>query len=293
MKNGEKPLTRREMREKILEKRAQEQASFRRGKTISEHQKENSARIKDRKLVIRRRKLGLFFASIIFVVILSLLFLLQFVAKPQVVFENVQKKNNSEKYTASIEKFLNLNPTNRILSSLNKSELLGFLRAESPEILDISKIEMSNLGTFNFYLTFRKPVASWVVDGKTVYVDAEGVAFQNNFFEEPNLSIVDDSGAIVSSGKTVASGSFLKFIGKLVSSAQAKGVNIVKIRIPPLSLRGVEVHVEGISYYAKMLTTESAEGQITNFKSSIDFFAKNNLSPTYVDLRVEGRGYYK
>ena len=40
----EKNLTRREMREKILEERSREKGDFRRGKTMSRHQKEHSER---------------------------------------------------------------------------------------------------------------------------------------------------------------------------------------------------------------------------------------------------------
>ena len=61
------------------------------------------------------------------------------------------------------------------------------------------------------------------------------------FSENPKLSIIDDSGAMVSSGKNVAGSSFFSFVGKLVSSANSQGLEIIKIRIPPLSLRQIEV----------------------------------------------------
>ena len=132
-----------------------------------------------------------------------------------------------------------------------------------------------------------------MVDGKELFVDSEGVSFNVNNFEKPSLNIIDDSGAIVSNGKNVASSSFFSFIGKLVSAANKQGLEVSKIRIPPLSLRQVEVSVKGVSYFARMSTADSAEGQIINFKKAIEYFITHKISPNYIDLRIEGRGYYK
>lgn len=288
----EKNLTRREMREKILEERSREKGDFRRGKTISRHQKEHSERSENQKLVIRRRKLGAFFVVLAIFISLISIFLFQFISKVSVV-SNESKSQNLSKYEKSVEEYLNINPSERILSNLNKNALLESLQKDYPEVLSISDIKFNGLTSYKIYLDFRKPVASWLVDGKEFFVDSEGVSFNVNNFEKPSLNIIDDSGAIVSNGKNVASSSFFSFIGKLVSAANKQGLEISKIRIPPLSLRQVEVSVEGISYFARMSTADSAEGQIINFKKAIEYFRTHKISPNYIDLRIEGKGYYK
>ena len=288
----EKNLTRREMREKILEERLREKGDFRRGKTISRHQKEHSERSENQKLVIRRRKLGAFFVILAIFISLISIFLFQFISKVSIV-SNESKSQNLSKYEKSVEEYLNINPSERILSNLNKNALLGSLQKDYPEVLSISDIKFNGLTSYKIYLDFRKPVASWLVDGKEFFVDSEGVSFNVNNFEKPSLNIIDDSGAIVSNGKNVASSSFFSFIGKLVSAANKQGLEVSKIRIPPLSLRQVEVSVEGISYFARMSTADSAEGQIINFKKAIEYFRTHKISPNYIDLRIEGKGYYK
>lgn len=288
----EKSLTRREMREKILEERSREKGDFRRGKTISRHQKEHSERSENQKLVIRRRKLGAFFMILAIFISLISIFLFQFISKVSVV-SNESKSQNLSKYEKSVEEYLNINPSERILSNLNKNALLESLQKDYPEVLSISDIKFNGLTSYKIYLDFRKPVASWLVDGKELFVDSEGVSFNVNNFEKPSLNIIDDSGAIVSNGKNVASSSFFSFIGKLVSAANKQGLEVSKIRIPPLSLRQVEVSVKGVSYFARMSTADSAEGQIINFKKAIDYFITHKISPNYIDLRIEGRGYYK
>ncbi len=288
----EKNLTRREMREKILEERSREKGDFRRGKTISRHQKEHSERSENQKLVIRRRKLGAFFVILAIFISLISIFLFQFISKVSIV-SNESKSQNLSKYEKSVEEYLNINPSERILSNLNKNTLLESLQKDYPEVLSISDIKFNGLTSYKIYLDFRKPVASWLVDGKEFFVDSEGVSFNVNNFEKPSLNIIDDSGAIVSNGKNVASSSFFSFIGKLVSAANKQGLEVSKIRIPPLSLRQVEVSVEGISYFARMSTADSAEGQIINFKKAIEYFRTHKISPNYIDLRIEGKGYYK
>ncbi len=288
----EKSLTRREMREKILEERSREKGDFRRGKTISRHQKEHSERSENQKLVIRRRKLGAFFMILAIFISLISIFLFQFISKVSVV-SNESKSQNLSKYEKSVEEYLNINPSERILSNLNKNALLESLQKDYPEVLSISDIKFNGLTSYKIYLNFRKPVASWLVDGKEFFVDSEGVSFNVNNFEKPSLNIIDDSGAIVSNGKNVASSSFFSFIGKLVSAANKQGLEVSEIRIPPLSLRQVEVSVKGVSYFARMSTADSAEGQIINFKKAIEYFITHKISPNYIDLRIEGRGYYK
>lgn len=288
----EKSLTRREMREKILEERSREKDDFRRGKTISRHQKEHSERSENQKLVIRRRKLGAFFMILAIFISLISIFLFQFISKVSVV-SNESKSQNLSKYEKSVEEYLNINPSERILSNLNKNALLESLQKDYPEVLSISDIKFNGLTSYKIYLNFRKPVASWLVDGKEFFVDSEGASFNVNNFEKPSLNIIDDSGAIVSNGKNVASSSFFSFIGKLVSAANKQGLEVSKIRIPPLSLRQVEVSVKGVSYFARMSTADSAEGQIINFKKAIEYFITHKISPNYIDLRIEGRGYYK
>lgn len=288
----EKNLTRREMREKILEERSREKGDFRRGKTISRHQKEHSERSENQKLVIRRRKLGAFFVVLAIFISLISIFLFQFISKVSVV-SNESKSQNLSKYEKSVEEYLNINPSERILSNLNKNALLESLQKDYPEVLSISDIKFNGLTSYKIYLDFRKPVASWLVDGKEFFVDSEGVSFNINNFEKPSLNIIDDSGAIVSNGKNVASSSFFSFIGKLVSAANKQGLEISKIRISPLSLRQVEVSVKGVSYFARMSTADSAEGQIINFKKAIEYFGTHKISPNYIDLRIEGKGYYK
>ena len=285
-------LTRREKREQILKKHSEEKGAFRRGMTISNREWGKSERVQEHKLIVRRRKLGIFFVSIAVASVLMIIFLLQFISKVSVSANGVSN-SNLEKYKTSIENYFSANPSERFKPNLNKKALISKIQNDNPEILDISNINLNGITSYNFELSFRKPVASWNAEGKELFVDSEGVSFSTTLFDKPTLAIIDDSGLTASNGKNVASSSFFSFVGKLVAAANNNGLEITKIRIPPASLRQVEVSVSGVKYYAKMSTSESAEGQIANFKTAINYFATHKILPSYVDLRIEGKGYYK
>lgn len=294
-KPDEKPLTRREKREQLESNQAKLGAkNFNRNQTISGVQKDRSERFENRKMIIRRRKLTGFFVALGISSILIFVFLSQLVVN----FSVINAENNSElvkssDYNTTIEQYYASQPIERITTYLKEENLLNFIQKTHPEVENIQDIKMSGILKFNFALTFRKPVASWTSGDKKLYVDSNGVSFEKNYYSEPDLVVSDESGVRASSGKTIASSVFIGFVGRVISSAESEGLKVTKISIPAQSLRQISIYVDKAPYPAKMLITESAKGQVSNFSKAIQYFSKNNIKPEYVDLRVEGKGYYK
>ena len=52
------------------------------------------------------------------------------------------------------------------MPNLNKKALISKVQNDNPEILDISNINLNGITSYNFELSFRKPVASWNAEGK-------------------------------------------------------------------------------------------------------------------------------
>ena len=77
------------------------------------------------------------------------------------------------------------------------------------------------------------------------YVDGDGVVFANNYFAQPNLQIVDETGIRVSSDQLVASNRFLGFIGRVLASANQQACQLKKSRCPLATTRQVEVILQG------------------------------------------------
>ncbi|MDO4871878.1 MAG: hypothetical protein Q4A27_00380 [bacterium] len=294
MKKEPKTLTRRELRElREREKNASDGKNFNRNQTISSYKKEQSERLENRKLVVRRRKITGFLFALFAVSGLVLIILSQFVSTVGVKDVAGKAISKAGDYSAKIEEYYARQPIERIRSYLNVNNLLTNLQADFPEIKNIEKISMVGFGKYTFELEFRKPVASWSANDKTLYVDDSGTSFETNYFEAPELTVSDESNFETNSGAVIASNSFISFIGKAVSAANLRGIKITKITIPALSVRQVNIMVEGVNYSIKMLTTESPEGQVANLATAINYFNNKRISPEYLDLRVEGKGYYK
>ena len=291
----ERPKTRRELRAEILARRENRDANFRRGEAISGYKKEQSERAKSKKLAIRRRKISFFLSVLAFLSIFIFIFLGQFIASFSVSKADQNNVNlEGERYSKIINDYFTERPIERVVSFLNKKELIKKLQSSTPEVKNIEDISITGISKYKFKILFREPVASWVVEGKTLYVDSDGVAFEKNLSaKEPEISVHDESGISIKDGKTVASSSFLSFIGKVISASRKNNIHITHVRIPPLSLRQVELKVEGLNYIIKLSSSDSAEGQIANLRKAIDYFNKHHTTLKYLDLRVEGRGYYK
>ena len=291
----ERPKTRRELRAEILARRENRDANFRRGEAISGYKKEQSERAKSKKLAIRRRKISFFLSVLAFLSIFIFIFLGQFIASFSVSKADQNNVNlECERYSKIINDYFNEIPIERVVRFLNKKELIKKLQSSTPEVKNIEDISITGISKYKFKILFREPVASWVVEGKTLYVDSDGVAFEKNLStKEPEISVHDESGISIKDGKTVASSSFLSFIGKVISASRKNNIHITQVRIPPLSLRQVELKVEGLNYIIKLSSSDSAEGQIANLRKAIDYFNKHHATLNYLDLRVEGRGYYK
>lgn len=294
MKNyQEKPLTRREKRE-IIENQHNSSADFRRGATISGVQKEKSERVQRRELIVRRRKISGFFAFLCAVIFVALVILTQIVVKIDIsVNGKIINSNDSKKYISAIDDYYNSQPIERLRSYLKKDDLLAAVQKNNPEVQDISQLTFSGFGKYTFELKMRKPVAIWNVSGKEYFVDEAGKSFEKNYYEKPSVSVVDEGANAVSAGENIASNGFISFVGKVVSIAKTKGLTVSKVVIPATSLRQADIYIDGISYPVKMLITSSPEGQVNNLVSAINKFNKLRITPSYLDLRVEGLGYYK
>ena len=267
--------------------------NFNRNQTISGVEKEKSARLENRKLIIQRRKISSFFIFILIFIVAVIIILFQFVASVDIEGEKTEKSIPKEKYVSAINQYYYKQPIERIRANLKKDDLVAYLQREYPEIDDVLNISMISLTKYKFKIKFRQPVASWTSNNKTLYVDKNGVSFSDNYYSSPRLSVIDESNIRTHSGKSIASSSFIGFVGKIVSEADSRGIYIEKIVIPPASLRQIQIFVKDVPYSIKLLTTASPEGQIANLDSAIKYFSNNKINPKYLDLRVEGKGYYK
>ncbi|MCL1929731.1 hypothetical protein FWF93_01190 [Candidatus Saccharibacteria bacterium] len=198
--------------------------------------------------------------------------------------DEVIKQPDFDKMTALTREYLSQHPFERISFLMNNDGFEQYLVKQMPEIKE-AKLKKANLFSNSLSVSLRRPEARF----KNQYVDAQGMIFENNFFSPPELEIIDNSGA----GDSSLPGSFLSFIGQVASGLSDAGLVAQKVVIPPGALRYVELYIDGVSYPFKAQIDRVPARQVADIISMKKYLEGKNLIPSYVDVRVEGRGYWR
>lgn len=196
-------------------------------------------------------------------------------------------------YTATVQRYLNQRPLERFNLMLNEGRLSNHVLDEHAEIKSITPVGVSSLGELAFDLEVRKPVASWRMSGETFFVDSAGVAFKENLYDDPGVSIVDNSGAQSEEGAVLISSSFLRFVGRAIAFSEQRGYQITEVTIPPLAFRQVEFTIHELPYKVLMTTSRNAGVQVEDMDNAIKHFKSQGRNPNYIDVRVEGRAFFR
>ncbi len=196
-------------------------------------------------------------------------------------------------YENVIQDYLDDNPLSRLSFFLDQSSLNNYVAQKSPEVLSVAQSGMLNFGETEFMIQMRNPVAGWSISGKQYYVDSRGVSFENNYYIEPSVQIIDKSGADMGTGTTIVSHRLLSFVGRVVAVSKNYGHTVTEAILPPDTTRELDLKINGISYYAKLSIDRSVGEQVEDMSRSINYFKANGINPEYIDVRVSGKAFYK
>lgn len=256
-----------------------------------------SPRAKTHHLVHRRRRI---FGRLVIVAVLCLglyLFMGQLIATVQVraVLGDTATQlsdTQTDAYMKTIDEYFSRRINERFAPNLNTADLTSFVQASHPEIESLSMEQTGGFGEAQLELHMRRPVARWVVDGKTEFVNENGVVFVQNFYADPKVKIIDKNATEVSGG-LVASNRFLSFVGQVVGDLEKQGLRVTKATIPTLTTRQLEVHIKGVKPYFKLTIDRSVGEQSEDIARIVRYFKKRGTKPSYVDVRVKGKAFYK
>lgn len=104
---------------------------------------------------------------------------------------------------------------------------------------------------------------------------------------EPTVSIVDENvGNNVSTRTKV-------FVARLEADAKDYGLKIDHVVLPFQKAREILVYFDGRKEYYKMSSERGSTVQVEDAERMMRYLDGKSLAPEYVDLRVEGKAYYK
>jgi cell division protein FtsQ len=142
-------------------------------------------------------------------------------------------------------------------------------------------------------VTERQPNMTWRTGGKTYLLSGDGVIAAEAGDIGGRLPVVEDTTNLpVKAGDKVVPAKFVSFCLELVGSLPKQGVQITGLKIPEST---TEVFVvTNQNYYIKFDTERSASAEVGDLSRVLAQLKSQNKKPTeYVDLRIEGKAYYK
>jgi hypothetical protein len=283
----------------------QDSDTFRRGRTLTgsvssairssgEFQADlKSPRVHAHELSRKRRKLSAIFLAVCLVSTMLYVLVSQFTADPVVIVTPDASIRPDNVYAEAIDGYFSEHLSERWRMFTNIDTLRRYVQSVAPEVKNVTLRGSAGFGKSLFEVSFREPIASWEIGGQQLYVDAEGIPFERNYFSSPSLQISDQSGLTASSGQTVMSNRFMGFIGQVIGLAKAQGYTITNIVIPEGMTRQINVYVEGVGYPFKFTSDRPAGEGVEDMVRAHQWMQARELTPEYVDVRVSGRAFYR
>lgn len=254
-----------------------------------------SERIREHELRQRRKKIGWLFFGFLVLILAGLALISQFVGSfSGVTFtnNNIAQKPNAQIYEQIATDYFAKKPLERFTFAFRQDAFDAYMKTAAPEVKNAT-IDAAPFTGGKIKVTLREPVAFWEVNNERDYVDDEGVIFAQNSFAEPSVAIRDESGATVD-GSAITSRRFLKFVGQVISGVASSGVgNVESVTIPSGAVRYVEFRLAGRPYPFKAQIDRDATSQTSDIINMAKFLDQRGITPGYVDVRVEAKGYYK
>ena len=251
-----------------------------------------SPRAHAHELARRRQHVG----SILFVTLLGCALLgfliMQFTASVTVRSSELTMQLD-DRYSRDIEDYFNRQPIERLRFLLREDRLLAYLQSVAPEVAKVDVEGSVGYGNTALALTVREPIVAWNINNNRQYVDTSGTAFTRNYYTDPKVQVVDESGIQINGGETVASNRFLGFIGRVVGLAKSSGYTVTDVILPRGMTREVDIKLEGVGYPIRFSVDRPAGEQIEDMDRALTWLTANSQNPEYLDVRVSRRSYYR
>lgn len=254
-----------------------------------------SPRTKAHHLAMQRRKIGVVLLIVVLIATIIFGLLMQFTARVTIGVSDssISSVIDKTRYESVINDYLSSNPLERLRFALNQSRLSDYLIQKLPEVDSLASVQLGKIGETNFILTMRRPVAGWTIGNKQYYVDAKGIAFEHNYYLNPGVEIVDQSGVGIQDGLAIASNRFLGFVGKVVAQSKTSGYTVVQAIIPQDTTRQLEVKLQNVVPLVKLSVDRPVGEQVEDMSRALQYLASHGMNPSYVDVRVSGKAFYK
>jgi hypothetical protein len=239
---------------------------------------------------------------VIIVAAVSLVNILMVTSDPNIVLldkNQVGYLHSTREYQQAAQKLFKGSFTNNNKITINTSAISLALEKEFPELSNVTiKLPLIDHNPI-VYLEPNKPLLALSVNGGLVYaVDSAGLALgaiNNTVVTSLHLILVQDQGTIdIQAGQPILPSNTVSFIQTIVYQLSQKQLTISKL-VMPAGENELDMYLVGQSYFVKFNLADSSPLQeVGTFLAVRQNLQQQGIAPSqYIDVRVDGRAYYK
>lgn len=263
--------------------------------------REQDMRKRQRLVRYWRQRLGVLFAGLI--IIVCLLDILHLSSMPKVIAltgaSNSSFLQPSNVYQQAAAKLFAGSIFNANKITINTDQIKQKLKAQFPELSDVS-ITLPLIGHRPIvYIAPSSPSLVLATHSGDFVLDSSGRALLPAS-QVPGLAglqlttVTDQSGLSVHTNQVVLPRASVAFIQTVIGELKAKNVAFNSLTLPAAAYE-LDLYPSGVGYYVKFnLHTTDAMQQVGSYLAVRQRLQSQNITPTaYIDVRVDGRAYYK
>jgi hypothetical protein len=206
---------------------------------------------------------------------------------------------NESTYQQAATDILGSSLLNRTKLTIDTGNMAQKLSSEFPELGSVTVA----LPVFGHQPVVRIEPASpalilTTASGQSYVLDAAGRALITPA-QAPGVSrlglpvVTDQSGLLITTGHIALPSGSVGFISEVVGQSRAAHVTISSLTLPK-GTSELDMRVSGVAYYVKFSVRGDARGEAGTFLAVKQQLERDHKTPSiYLDVRVDGRAYYK
>lgn len=203
---------------------------------------------------------------------------------------------SAAEYQGYIDSVSSRNPLNRFRLTFQKSAMQRDIQSHFPEVLSANIVMPFGGRMPSFYLTVDSAALILKTSNGSYVVSRNGrvLGDGNSSIDVSKLIVVDDQSGIPIQGDVAPlSRSDINFIIQLVSDSASIGLPVESITMPP-GAYGLNIRYQSLPYYVKYNLLVEGRGQLGVLLAVKHRLEQQHSVPTeYIDVRVEGRAFYR
>ena len=263
--------------------------------------REQDTRRRERILRYWRQRLGMFIAGV--ALIICVLYTLHLNAQPKVVSltpgTNGYFLQPTDVYQKAAAKAFGASIFNNNKVTVNSVGIQKDLQRQFPELADVSvTIPLMSHRPIVYIapttpsLILRGSTGSFVLDNNGQALLTTSQVANADKLGLP--TVVDQGNLQIKAGDNALAGTEVSFIQTVIAELSAKHVDVESLTLPTAAYQ-LDVKPRGAGYYVKFNMHEATARQQTGTYLAVQSrLASQSITPaTYIDVRLDGRAYYK